>query len=73
MAASSADRVTARDGTSLMVRRWPSDAGSAWASVVLVHGLAEHTGRWEHVGAWLSRAGLDVEAMDLRGFGASGG
>jgi acylglycerol lipase len=73
MAASTVDRVAARDGTSLLVRRWPSDTGAAWASVVLVHGLAEHSGRWEHVGARLAAAGLDVEAMDLRGFGASGG
>lgn len=73
MVASTIDRVAARDGTPLLLRRWPSDAGVAWASVVLVHGLAEHSGRWEHVGAQLSRAGLDVEAMDLRGFGASGG
>lgn len=73
MPASTADRVAARDGTSLLVRRWPSDAAAAWARVVLVHGLAEHSGRWEHVGAHLAAAGLDIEAMDLRGFGASGG
>lgn len=73
MAASTVDRVVARDGTELLVRHWPSDAGAAWASVVLIHGVAEHSGRWEHVGAQLSRAGLDVEAIDLRGFGASGG
>jgi acylglycerol lipase len=73
MADSTVDRVVARDGTSLLVRRWPSDAGAAWARVILVHGLAEHSGRWEHVGAQLSRAGLEVEAMDLRGFGASAG
>ena len=73
MAASTVDRVAARDGTSLLWRRWPSESGAGWASVVLVHGLAEHSGRWEHVGAQLASAGLDVEAIDLRGFGASGG
>jgi acylglycerol lipase len=73
MTASTVDRVAARDGTSLLLRRWASDSGGSWASVVLVHGLAEHSGRWEHVGAQLARAGLDVEAIDLRGFGASAG
>ncbi|HXI46908.1 MAG TPA: lysophospholipase [Candidatus Acidoferrales bacterium] len=67
------DRFATRDGTSLLVRRWPSTAGPAWATVVLVHGLAEHSGRWNHVGSQLAAAGLDVEAMDLRGFGGSSG
>ncbi len=73
MAGSTIDRVTARDGTSLLARRWPSALGAAWGSIVLVHGLAEHSGRWEHVGEHLAGAGLDVEALDLRGFGGSGG
>jgi acylglycerol lipase len=68
----SIERVTARDGTTLMARRW-APAGDHWATVLLVHGLAEHSGRYEHVGEQLAAAGLDVHAMDLRGFGASGG
>ena len=71
-AASSTDRVASRDGTELLVRRWPARL-APWASVLLVHGLAEHSGRYEHVGRWLAEAGLDVEAYDQRGFGASGG
>jgi alpha-beta hydrolase superfamily lysophospholipase len=62
----------ARDGTAILVRRWVP-AGEPWASVVLVHGLAEHSGRYEHVGGWMAEAGLDVTAYDQRGFGASGG
>jgi acylglycerol lipase len=73
MAAPALDRVTAADGTSLLVRRWPAEPTSSWGSVILVHGLAEHSGRWEHVGRHLAHAGLDVDAADLRGFGASGG
>jgi alpha-beta hydrolase superfamily lysophospholipase len=38
-----------------------------------VHGLAEHTGRYEAVGAQLSAAGIDTHGFDLRGFGASSG
>jgi len=67
------EHVAARDGTSLLLRHWPVESGEAWASLLLVHGLAEHTGRYEHVGAQLSAAGIDTYGFDLRGFGASGG
>jgi alpha-beta hydrolase superfamily lysophospholipase len=62
----------ASDGTPIQVRHW-APGGEPWAHLVLVHGLAEHSGRYEHVGGWLAEAGLDVTADDLRGFGASGG
>ena len=67
------DRATARDGTTILVRHWPPTTGSGWANVLIVHGLAEHSGRYEHVGDHLAAAGLDVRGMDLRGFGGSGG
>jgi acylglycerol lipase len=63
---------TAADGTKLLVRRW-SPPGPAWASVLLVHGIAEHSGRYELIGNRFAAAGLDVQAYDQRGFGASGG
>ncbi len=69
----SVEHVTAKDGTPLLLRHWTVPAGEPWASVLLVHGLAEHCGRYEHVGAQLARAGLDVHGFDLRGFGGSGG
>ena len=62
----------AGDGTLLLTRSW-SARGEPWAVVLLVHGLSEHSGRYEHVGEWLSEAGLEVRAYDQRGFGASGG
>src|SRR5258705_4773050 len=65
-------RAPASDGTELFVRNW-RPGGEPWAFVLLVHGLAEHSGRYEHVGAQLAAAGLDVTAYDQRGFGASGG
>jgi alpha-beta hydrolase superfamily lysophospholipase len=40
---------------------------------VLVHGYAEHSGRYEHTGASLANAGYAVHAFDLRGHGQSGG
>ena len=61
----------AADGTDLLVRHWPIDeaeaggawAGPPWASVLLVHGLAEHSGRYEHVGDQLTGAGLEVDGL----------
>ncbi len=66
------DTVAATDGTPLLTRSWPV-AGKPWAVVLLVHGLSEHSGRYEHVGEWLAAAGLEVHAYDHRGFGGSGG
>ena len=31
-----------------------------WASVLIVHGLGDHSGRYEHVGDQLAAAGLEV-------------
>ncbi len=67
------EHVAARDGTSLLTRHWPVTTGVPWAAFLLVHGLAEHSGRYEHVGAQLAAAGIDTHGFDLRGFGASGG
>ena len=61
------------DGTELLVRHWTAAGSASWASVLLVHGLGEHSGRYEHVGDRMSAAGLDVHAFDLRGNGGSGG
>jgi len=69
---STTELVRARDGTELLVRHWAA-TGEAWASILLVHGLAEHSGRYEHVGRQLAAAGLEVEAYDQRGFGGSAG
>jgi alpha-beta hydrolase superfamily lysophospholipase len=43
------------------------------AVVALVHGLAEHSGRYEHVAARLLDAGYAVVAVDLQGHGMSDG
>ena len=78
---STVSHVRAVDGTDLLVRHWPPDeveaggawAGPPWGSVLLVHGLGEHSGRYEHVGDQLTGAGLEVAAYDHRGMGGSGG
>lgn len=67
------DHVGARDGTALLLRHWPVLSGEPWAAMLIVHGLAEHCGRYEPVGSQLAAAGIDTHAFDLRGFGGSGG
>src|ERR1035437_6431335 len=62
----------AADGTPLHVRHW-TPKGEPWARVLIVHGIGEHSGRYERTGRLMSEAGLDVHAFDLRGHGLSGG
>ncbi|MEM9201323.1 MAG: lysophospholipase [Actinomycetota bacterium] len=66
------DHGTTRDGLIQLRRRW-SPTGDARAAVLLVHGLGEHSGRYEHVGGHLAAAGFEVISLDNRGFGGSGG
>jgi acylglycerol lipase len=62
----------ALDGTALHLRHWLA-SGTPWATVLIVHGIGEHSGRYERTGRLMSEAGLDVHAFDLRGHGLSGG
>ena len=58
----------------LFVRSWPVPAGvERRGSVVIVHGLGEHSGRYEHVGLHLATHGYAARAYDHRGHGASPG
>jgi alpha-beta hydrolase superfamily lysophospholipase len=60
-----------KDGTRLFGRRWALE--SPRAAVAIVHGYAEHSGRYNHVAAMLNTLGLDVFALDVRGHGRSDG
>jgi alpha-beta hydrolase superfamily lysophospholipase len=60
------------DGQALFARRWLPDSQPK-AVVLIVHGYAEHSGRYDHVGAALVERGYAVEAFDLRGHGKSPG
>ena len=62
---------TTRTGVTELTRHW--EAENPWAAVLIVHGLAEHSGRYERTGHLLADAGLDTRSFDLQGFGASGG
>lgn len=56
----------------LHVRHWAA-TDEPWARVLIVHGIGEHSGRYERTGRLMAAAGLDVSAFDLRGHGLSGG
>ncbi|MGI8631927.1 MAG: lysophospholipase [Solirubrobacterales bacterium] len=52
-----------------IVRRWWRPDGDPWATALIVHGIAEHSGRYERTGAHLASHGILVAAIDLPGFG----
>jgi alpha-beta hydrolase superfamily lysophospholipase len=54
-------------------RAWTPDDAPAQAVIVLVHGLGEHSGRYDHVVARLVGEGYAVHAADHRGHGRSDG
>ncbi|MEL4177538.1 alpha/beta hydrolase [Roseateles sp. PN1] len=64
------------DGLPLHWRQWSSnqpDQGPARGTVLIVHGLGEHIGRYEEVAEHLNAWGWHVVGYDQRGHGASGG
>jgi len=65
------DIVATHRGVTELRRRW--EAADPWASLLIVHGLGEHSKRHHMVGERLAAAGIDTRAFDLEGFGGSGG
>ena len=53
----------------IQYRHWP--VADARACVLLVHGLAEHTGRYHRLAAHFNSAGIAVVGPDHIGHGAS--
>ena len=74
---------TANDGENLALYEWQADdaVGGELAPcmtaprgvVLIVHGLGEHAGRYQHVASQLMAWGFMVRAYDQRGHGESGG
>jgi alpha-beta hydrolase superfamily lysophospholipase len=58
----------ASDHSRLFVNAWAPD-GQARAVVMLSHGMAEHSGRYERLAEALTRAGFALYAHDQRGHG----
>ncbi len=67
-----AHSIRSADGLRLRILQWPAPAADA-DPVLLVHGLAEHGGRYDHVAAALTAAGYRVSLVELRGHGLSEG
>lgn len=64
--------ITSADGTRLHFVRWDAPENPK-ANVLLIGGLAEHMGRYEHVAAALIAGGYACSGVELRGHGHSGG
>ena len=65
--------VPAGDGTPLALIRWAPPAGASRGTILIVHGLGEHAGRYGQVALRLIADGWEVAAYDHRGHGRSGG
>lgn len=64
----------ASDGDNVVIQDWPLEAGVRLRGVViLVHGLGEHAGRYDHVARQLNAWGFAVRGYDQCGHGESGG
>ena len=65
---------TASDGENLAIQDWPLAAGEpSRGTVLLVHGLGEHVGRYDAVARRLNAWGFAVRGYDQYGHGESGG
>lgn len=63
--------LTASDGLALYTQSW--QAAQPKGSIVLIHGISEHSTRYRHVGEFWATHGYTVHTMDLRGHGRSPG
>ena len=58
-------------GKRIFWRSWPAE--SPRGAVLVIHGFAEHSGRYENVAEALNQADYTVHGVDLRGHGSSEG
>ncbi len=62
------------DGTKIFYQSWQPDSNkNVKAVLAIVHGYAEHGGRYAHVGKYFADKGFYVEAIDHRAHGHSDG
>jgi alpha-beta hydrolase superfamily lysophospholipase len=64
--------VKSSDGTALFVQAWRPEA-RARAVVIVVHGLKDHSTRYDALAKALVEKGIAVHALDLKGHGRSAG
>jgi len=63
----------AHDNLDIFAQAWEPTMPQPKAVVCLVHGLGEHTSRYEHVAEAFGKQGFILFGADLRGHGRSGG
>lgn len=56
---------------STFIREWKQEGNKA--NIVIIHGIAEHSGRYIHVAEYLHQRGINVYTGDLTGHGLSDG
>lgn len=59
------------DGQPLFLRDWPLP--QARGAVLIVHGLGEHSGRYQQLAQWFNQRGYAVRSYDQRGHGMTPG
>jgi len=64
---------SSKDGTTLFATLYPTANANPKANAIIVHGYADHGGRYEEVARTLNAAGLNALCVDLRGHGRSDG
>jgi len=66
--------IRSRDGLLLAGYHWPCKTSkSPYALLILIHGLAEHSGRYEYLVEFYNKNNFSIITMDLRGHGQSAG
>lgn len=65
-------RIPFLPGQSFFACEW-SPAGASKGVILLIHGLSDHSGRYQHVGSFFAAAGYSLIVADLRGHGKSFG
>lgn len=63
--------IKASDGREIYLNKWLPEEGAV-ATVVLLHGMGEHSGRYEAFAQYLNDAGIAVYCHDQRGHGLTG-
>lgn len=61
-----------KDGLKIFGQEWKPE-GKVKAAIALVHGLGEHSGRYQHVAEAFCAEGYSLTGFDLRGHGKSEG
>lgn len=66
--------IRSRDGLVLAGYHWPAKINNSPTNLlILIHGIAEHSGRYKYLIDFFNENNIAIVTMDLRGHGQSGG